>query len=288
MKSRDWRVFQTNAETMDINKILRADYLDIIFDGRNKAYGGYELRRKYVARSKRAGMLVIAGAAILSAIPTLASMMGEKSVIPVISERTCELILPPPVHPEVTPPPPPPPGTPEFNPPPTLAIAEPRVTPDRDVTEVLPTIADLDTANVALTTQKGDGDISLITGPGSDRGVPGGTGASSGVATITKPAPEKWVEQMPQFQGNINDWLNAHVRYPETAREQGLEGRSIIEFIVNEDGSIEAAKVARGSFAALDAEALRVVNAMPNWKPGKQNGKPVRVYFTPPVTFHLD
>lgn len=285
MKSRDWRVFQTNASIMEINKILRADYLDIIFDGRNKAYGGYELRRKYAKRSMRATAWVIVAAAIGFAAPVIAAGLKPKAAAPMnIVDRP--VILPVLPNPEVTPPPPPPPGTPRYDPPPTFALADPRITPDQDVTEVLPTQDDLDTANVGLVTAAGTGDLNNETG----LGIPGGHRGEKDieVATATRPAAEKWVEQMPQFSGDINDWLGAHLRYPETAREQGLEGRSIIEFIVNEDGSIEAANVARGSAASLDAEALRVVRSMPKWKPGRQNGKAVRVYFTLPVTFHLD
>ena len=103
------------------------------------------------------------------------------------------------------------------------------------------------------------------------------------------PAIFKFVEQMPAFKGDLNAYLSAKLRYPDDAREAGTEGRSVIQFIVNENGSISGVEVVRSSgSASLDAEAKRVVSNMPAWSPGKQQGKEVKVYFTLPVTFKLD
>ena len=98
------------------------------------------------------------------------------------------------------------------------------------------------------------------------------------------------VEQMPQFPGGTTammEYLSKNVRYPEEAHKNGIQGRVIITFVVESDGSITEAHIVRSVNPLLDAEALRVVNAMPNWTPGMQNGEPVRVKYTLPITFKL-
>ena len=97
-------------------------------------------------------------------------------------------------------------------------------------------------------------------------------------------------EEMPEFPGGIREctnWLSKNVNYPATAMEKGIQGRVIIQFVVERDGSITEPTVARGIDPDLDKEALRVVSAMPNWKPGKHKGEAVRVKYTLPVMFRL-
>jgi protein TonB len=98
--------------------------------------------------------------------------------------------------------------------------------------------------------------------------------------------PIRYVEQMPQFD-ELNEYLSRHLRYPEAAKDNNIQGKVSVEFVVNEDGSITNARVLRGIGGGCDQEALRVVNAMPKWKPGKQNGKAVKVYFVLPIVFVL-
>lgn len=95
------------------------------------------------------------------------------------------------------------------------------------------------------------------------------------------------VEQMPVFNGDINKWLASNLKYPPTAAESMIQGRVMCKFIVEKDGSISNVEVVRSVDPALDKEACRVINSMPKWVPGKQNGKTVRCYFTMPVTFRL-
>lgn len=82
-------------------------------------------------------------------------------------------------------------------------------------------------------------------------------------------------------------YLSTNIRYPETAHQAGQQGRVIANFIVEKDGSITEAKIVRSVSPELDAEALRVVNAMPRWTPGTQDGKAVRVKYTIPISFLL-
>ena len=98
------------------------------------------------------------------------------------------------------------------------------------------------------------------------------------------------VEEMPQYPGGpqaLFEFLGQNVRYPKEAAKAGIQGRVIVTFVVEKDGSICESKVVKSVDPSLDAEALRVINAMPNWKPGKQNGKEVRVKYTVPVAFML-
>ena len=82
-------------------------------------------------------------------------------------------------------------------------------------------------------------------------------------------------------------FLQNNVKYPKQALEKGTQGRVIVQFVVNTDGSIDKPKVVKSVDALLDNEALRVVKMMPKWQPGKQNGEAVRVKYTIPVSFRL-
>ena len=98
------------------------------------------------------------------------------------------------------------------------------------------------------------------------------------------------VEEMPSFPGGngaLMSYLNSNTKYPVVAQENGVQGRVIISFVVERDGSISDVKVARSVDPSLDREAQRVVKSMPKWTPGKQNGQTVRVKYTVPVVFRL-
>jgi protein TonB len=98
------------------------------------------------------------------------------------------------------------------------------------------------------------------------------------------------VEDMPEFPGGelaLRQYIANAIKYPVIAQENGIQGRVYVTFVVNTDGSIADARIARGVDPSLDKEALRVVNQLPNWKPGKQRGKPVRVSYTVPINFVL-
>lgn len=98
------------------------------------------------------------------------------------------------------------------------------------------------------------------------------------------------VEEMPEFPGGMAEclkFISKNIKYPTIAQENGVQGRVIIQFVVNQDGSIVDPVVMRSVDPYLDKEALRVIKMMPKWKPGKQRGKAVRVKYTVPVTFKL-
>ena len=99
------------------------------------------------------------------------------------------------------------------------------------------------------------------------------------------------VEQQPEFPGGpsaMAKWLGDNIKYPAEAAKNGIEGRVIVRFVIGSDGTVGNVEIVRSVDPLLDAEALRVINAMPAWTPGKQDGKPVAVRYTIPVTFRSD
>jgi TonB family protein len=94
-----------------------------------------------------------------------------------------------------------------------------------------------------------------------------------------------YVEQMPSFAGDINAYLAKNIHYPESAKKAGITGRVIAKFVINSDGMVSDVEIVKGVDKDCDEEAYRVISAMPAWKPGKQNGKAVNVYFTLPIVF---
>ena len=103
--------------------------------------------------------------------------------------------------------------------------------------------------------------------------------------------PFQLVEKKPKFQGgDANDfskWVNSKLVYPEIAKENGVQGRVVLQFTVNPDGSVSNVKVLRGVDASLDKEAVRVVSSSPKWEPGRQRDRAVKVTYTFPVIFQL-
>lgn len=95
------------------------------------------------------------------------------------------------------------------------------------------------------------------------------------------------VEQQAQFKGNVNKWLSSHTNYPQEAADNDIQGRVVVKFCVEKDGSISQVSVLKGVDRSLDREAVRVVKSMPKWQPAKNNGVTVRSWFTLPVTFRL-
>ena len=109
--------------------------------------------------------------------------------------------------------------------------------------------------------------------------------------TEVKPEPPQKVfdvvEQQPAFPGDLNGYLSSNIKYPVVAQENGVQGRVVVQFVVERDGSITDVRVVRSVDPSLDKEAVRLVKSMPKWIPGKQNGQAVRVRFTLPVNFRL-
>lgn len=99
------------------------------------------------------------------------------------------------------------------------------------------------------------------------------------------------VEEMPEYPGGLDAFkmdIIATVKYPKEAKEKGISGKVYVTFVVNEQGKVSDAKIARGVDPLLDKEALRVITELKTWKPGRENGKAVKVSYTAPISFALD
>ena len=100
----------------------------------------------------------------------------------------------------------------------------------------------------------------------------------------------KGVEENPSFPGGMEalmEWMSKNLKYPASAQENGIQGRVLVQFVVDKDGTVTEPKVIRPVHPAIDAEALRLMSIMPKWSPGKRDGQPVSVRFTLPVSFKL-
>ncbi len=261
---------------METKKLLQADYLDIIYDHRNKMYGGYELRKHYNQRLKQGVMFMFF---IISAL-CFFSFVGKDHVVTISQNKKSDTVIF--FDHDIIPPTPVETIKPQLaeNYAPTIKYNEPVITdepirPDEQMTQ------NRDLVNVA------PGNASNDSGLIGDVPLPPGTGI------IDRPAsppakPVVYVEQMPQFVGDMGAYISNNLHYPENARANGIDGRVLVQFVVNEDGSVTDAQVVRGIGGGCDEEALRMVNSMPKWKPGRQNGMAVKVLFTLPIKFVLD
>ncbi len=267
---------------MELTKLMQADYLDIIYDNRNKAYGGYELRKNYNRRAGKAMLLLLMGVGTLCSFslihtkPVPEVQRSHKTIDPVLVDISQTII--PPVKQPVTPPP----AAAHIK---TVTstvpvIIDDHMVPDKPMTEN----KKMDDSQPATTTS--DGTV-VTTGSTSGNGAGKQKIVTDPVVAVTTP-PVRWVSQMPDFAGDMGAYINKHLRYPDAARSAGIEGQVMIEFVVNEDGSVSNARVVRGIGGGCDEEALRMVNSMPKWKPGKQNGVAVKVIFALPIKFVLD
>jgi periplasmic protein TonB len=269
---------------MDINKILKSDYLDILFDGRNKKYGGYELRKNYPKRVTKALMVLVGVGVFTAGYGIVSNIKPKETKKPVAIMQEVTLAEPPPIDPK-KPPPPPPPSEPPPPVKPTVKFTPPVIKKDEEVKEdeKPPEQTELKEAAAGIKTEVGDVN-------GIDPGIVDNPGTGTGVVEAPPP-PEifKYVEQMPEAPYDVQAHLAKNIKYPPAAQENNISGRITVQFVVSEDGSIGDVKVVgRKLGGGLEEEAMRVVRSMPKWRPGKQNGRAVKVYYTLPVAFRLE
>lgn len=269
---------------MDINKILNSDYLDILFEGRNKKYGSYELRKNYPKRALKSLLLLAALGIGIGAYAVVSNIKGKEPLKPAPIVKEITLVEPPPIDPK-KPPPPPPPSEPPPPVKPTVKFTPPVIKKDEEVKEEEKPaeVQELKEAAAGITTQEGDPE-------GIDPGIIDNPGTGTGVVEATPPKEEifTYVEQMPKAPYDHNEFLAKNLRYPEFARQNNIQGRVTVRFLVSETGDISEVSVVRGIGGGCDEEAKRVVSKFPKWTPGKQNGRPVKVWFTLPITFTLE
>lgn len=270
--------------------LISNEWSDIVFNGRNQKYGAYQLRR---GTSKRNvwSMVFVAAVAALAYIGLAAynsyqeaqkakfEAEMEASLIETKNQAKVEKKTETPKVEQVQ-------KVEKVKS--SIAFTPPVIKKDSEVKpeEEMKTQDELKETKTAI----GAFDVK-----GNDEA--GGT-VLKAVEDIAAPEPPKQeeeqnkifevVEQQPSFPGgSVNGWLAEHIKYPVVAAENGIQGRVVVQFVVEKDGSVSQVKVVRGVDPSLDKEAQRVISSMPKWIPGKQNGVSVRSRFTVPVTFRL-
>ncbi|MBW4890505.1 TonB family protein [Mucilaginibacter sp. HMF5004] len=265
--------------------IFNPEWLNVVFKGRNQAYGAYELRKENPKNTNKALIIAVASFVIVLASPTIYNVV--MGFIPKRDEKvkvTDVVLLPPPPIDQTKPPPPPPkePPKPKVD---QVRFPPPVVKPDNEVREKdPPTDKQLEVADPGPKEQKGDPNAQIRVdepvGNADVQAVTEGDGNQIFTAVEVEPEPAGGMQKFYDFLGN-------KIKYPNAAKEAGTQGRVILQFVVEKDGSLTDIKVMREPGNGLGDEATRVLKLAPKWKPGIQNGKPVRVQYTIPVNFSL-
>ena len=260
------------------------EWCDLIFEGRNKDYGAYKMRARAARRLNFSVVLVIVIAAVGFSIPRLITMVTPEKKEVMTEVTTLSQLEEPEVKQEevqkVQPVAPPPPALKS-----SIKFTAPVIKKDEEVAD-----EDQMKSQEELTESKVTISIADVQGTDEEGGV-----LVEDLKQVVTEAPVEeevfdMVEQAPQFPGGpaeLMGWLSKNIRYPVIAQENGIQGRVICQFVVGSDGSVRDIKVMRGVDPSLDKEAIRVIQSMPKWIPGRQNGKAVSVRYTLPVTFKL-
>lgn len=265
--------------------IFNPEWLNVVFKGRNQAYGAYELRKENPKNTNKALLIAIACFVVVLASPTIWNKI--KGFIPKADEKVkvtdVVLMAPPPLD-KAKPPPPPAkePPKPKVD---QVRFPPPVVKPDNEVREKdPPTEKQLAVADPGQKEQKGDPNQEVrVDEPVGNADVKNVTEASDNqVFTAVEIQPE-----YPGGEAALGKFLQKNIRYPSIAKENNIQGKVYIQFVVERDGSLTDIKVLREPGSGTGDEAVRVLKISPHWKAGVQNGKPVRVQFTLPVNFSL-
>ena len=260
--------------------ILNQNWIDIVFAGRNKDYGAYQLRQE---NNKNTNKAVIAGVLLFSlaiASPLIISLIKGGLEDTKKTDIITDVVLtpPPPIDKTIPPPPPVAPPPPKQD---QVKFPPPVVKPDNEVPDEPPTIKELENAVPAQKDVKGDPNAAPVIDE------PVGDGPVNAVKTEDTNEIYTSVEVLPTFNGDYGKFLQKNLRYPPIARENNIQGRVIVNFVVEKDGSLTDIKVGRGIGGGCDEEAMRVIKSSPKWNPGVQNGRNVRVNYTIPIFFQL-
>lgn len=274
------------------------EWTDIVFEGKNKEFGAYQLRSTSDRRHNKAVLFTIIGLIVVLVGGYFWGMYSdyrraeyEKQLQAQLEQQLAALAEE---------------QAEEEQPEENQAVEEPepeQATPE----EILNTIKDTQIAVVADSEVKED--ITSKDEVQESTAAAGATTFDKGTDDLNvvrehkeeviveekKPEPKKdeiftAVEQMPQFPGGdaeLYKWISSHIKYPTMAAENNIQGRVTVRFVVKEDGSIGRVEVLRGKDPDLDKEAQRVVKTLPKFIPGKMNGRAVQVWYTLPINFKL-
>jgi protein TonB len=268
--------------TNEISAKINID--DIIFEGKNKEYGAYILRKLYKKRLTISLWASIILFTLALCTPMILSAMKPKEDVSAIRKKVItitELAAPPSIDSKQQ-------VQEQIQAPPplksTIKFLPPVVKPDDQVTdEYIPTVDELKNIDPGAKTeegQEGGVDYSLIEVEEPKEEV-----------APVKEEVFTYVEEMPSFAGGDQEllkFISKNIQYPEIAKRAGVEGRVLVSFVINKNGTASDFQVVRGIGAGCDEEAIRVIKLMPSWKPGRQNGQPVKVKLVVPFLFKLN
>ena len=270
--------------------LIDNSWVDLVFEGKNQAYGAYQLRKNTGVRNVKALLWVIAAivaifllvwakVAIENAMPKQTVNTADIELSKLAQKKEAKVERKEPVKVEME--------KVVEKVKSSVKFTAPEIKKDDEVKpeDEIKSQDDLSKTNTAI----GTFDVK-----GNDE-AEGEVLKAKEVVVDEKPKEEETkvfdvVEQMPSFPGGdaeLMKFLSSHIKYPVVAEENGIQGRVIATFVVERDGSISDVKVVKSVDPSLDKEAIRVLKSMPKWIPGKQNGSAVRVKYTVPVTFRL-
>lgn len=262
--------------------LLSQDWIDLVFTGKNKKYGAYDLRKKSPKRHIVAVAIVIALVIFILSFRSLLTLVMPENDKVVIKEVTQLTDLKPIVEnneeiKRVEAPPPPPLKS-------SIKFTAPKIEKDENVREEdeIKSQEEITEAKVAIS-------IADVTGNDEEHGKDIAD-INSIAQDVKDEEPFNAVEEMPGFPGGdaaLYKWLQDHLNYPYTAQERGIQGTVYIRFVVSKTGKVEKAEVVRGIDPACDREALRVVSSLPDFIPGRQNGRNVPVYYSVPIVYRM-
>jgi protein TonB len=271
---------------MEANKILTADVLDIIFDGKNKSYGAYELRKSYKSRLTKA--LLITGAILVlvfvgGLFANYISNRTSKETLDVVDTQMADITKDEPPPPPPPPPPPTPPPPPEVN---QVKFTPPKIVKDEEVKPEEKIQEVKEDQVISTKTVETDNKVQIVQAPVEDKGTQ--------VVEAPKVDDENKiftkVENEAEFPGGLAGWSN-YLRKnldPNTPVDNGApEGNYtvVVRFVVSKDGSISDVQAETKFGYGMEDEAMKIIKKGPKWKPALQNGRNVNAYRRQPITF---
>lgn len=268
---------------MEPNQIKNAHILDILFEGRNKEYGAYELRMSYNRRVVKA--IVVTGGIIgLLFVGSYVSGLGTSKKVFQPNIQDVDLLAVKEPDKPLPPPPPPPKAPPQVK---TVIFTPPKIVKDDQVKpdEKPPENKDIDDAKIGTVNTQGSADDGMVGPPPSN----GTVGVVEAPKKADDDAPFTRVEIDASFPGGMTQWarfLNKNLRYPDDAASQGIGGMVVVQFVVDLDGNVSDVQAISGpETGGLREEAVRVIKKSGKWVPAIQNGRHVKAYRRQPVTF---
>lgn len=255
---------------------VKVDFLDVLFEDRNKEYGAYQLRKKYSGNLSLAFLFALTAIALALSIPTIMNLLSKEELIDVRTKHPGVLIfIEPPVDVKN----------------PIKEIIPPAVQPQKAFVAPAITAAEVDPGSQMIATTEiepwqiiGSFDIDGhgVIGEPVETKIIGDGPSGDEVVVFSEIKPE-----FPGGEAKMNEWLSENLVYPPYPLGNGIQGTVIVRFVVGKNGQIGEIELLKPN-THFNEEVLRVVKSMPKWKPGRQNGRAVAVWFVLPVVFDLD